>query len=221
MSPRYPVKPPRDVEPAEAQMREEASRQAALQGSMDPYRLQRRPAERYDVEHEQYVAAEPPAQVPSFWFDLLLEREAAVREQRAFASPLLRGRDPGDPDNLTADAELAAARERLASVRQYDKFELDRLAQRDLTSAGFVPAGGAPMFLAEQFAPAARARAGLAAALPQVHLPDQGDHIEVPRLSGGAQTVRLQARQYAAAMFARQPKAICRISGTGLVAPVL
>lgn len=34
-------------------------------------------------------------------------------------------------------------------------------------------------------------------------------------------TVRLQARQYAGAMFARQPKAICRISGTGLVPPVL
>jgi hypothetical protein len=31
----------------------------------------------------------------------------------------------------------------------------------------------------------------------------------------------LQARQYAAAMFARQPKAICRISGTGLTPPVL
>jgi hypothetical protein len=168
MGPRYPVKQPRDVELAEAQMREEASRQAALQGSMEPYRLQHRPNERHDVEHEQYVAAEPPARVPSFWFDLLLEREAAVREQRAF------GRDPGDPGNLTADAELTAARERLASVRQYDRFELDRLAQRDLTSAGFIPAAGAPMFLAEQFAAAARARAGLSAALPQVPLPDAG-----------------------------------------------
>ena len=34
-------------------------------------------------------------------------------------------------------------------------------------------------------------------------------------------TVRLQSRSYCAAMFARQPKAICRISGTGLTPPVL
>jgi hypothetical protein len=42
------------------------------------------------------------------------------------------------------------------------------------------------MFLAEAFAAAARARAGLAAALPQQPLPQQGDHIEVPRLASGA-----------------------------------
>jgi hypothetical protein len=41
------------------------------------------------------------------------------------------------------------------------------------------------------------------------------------QVGSSTQTVRLQARQYAAAMFAKQPKAICRISGTGLVAPVL
>jgi hypothetical protein len=42
------------------------------------------------------------------------------------------------------------------------------------------------MFIAEKFAVAARARAGLAQALPQVPLPDEGDHIEVPRLATGA-----------------------------------
>jgi hypothetical protein len=61
---------------------------------------------------------------------------------------------------------------------EFDRYELDRLAQRDLTSSGFIPAAGAPMFIAEQFAAAARARAGLAAALPQQPLPQQGDHIE-------------------------------------------
>lgn len=197
MSPRYPAKPslaqiapqqpppdglPPDVEQAEARLADEASRQAALQGSLDPYRLQHRPAERYDVAAEAYVAAEPPAPdafVPAFWRDLLLEREAAEREQAA-------GRDPGDPDRLAAEDELRDARQRLATIRQFDRFELDRLAQRDLTINAFVPAAGAPLFIAEKFAVAARARAGLAAALPQVPLPDQGDHIEIPRLSTGA-----------------------------------
>ena len=41
------------------------------------------------------------------------------------------------------------------------------------------------------------------------------------QVGSSTQTVRLQARQYAAAMFARQPKAIARISGTGLTPPVL
>jgi Phage capsid family len=118
--------------------------------------------------------------VPSFWYDLLLEREADERALLAF------GRDSGDPQRLAADDELAEARERLRAVREFDRFELDRLAQRDLTTSGFVPAAGAPMFIAEMFAAAARARAGLAAALPQQPLPQAGDHIEVPRLSGGA-----------------------------------
>jgi hypothetical protein len=41
------------------------------------------------------------------------------------------------------------------------------------------------------------------------------------QVGSSTQTVRLQARQYVALMAARQPKAICRISGSGLVPPVL
>jgi hypothetical protein len=170
-------------------MRDEASRLGAPQGGLDPYRLQYRPYERYDVAREEFLPADPlgaDVRVPSFWFDLLLEREADQRVERAFASPLLRGRDPGMPSNLSTDDELAEARERLQALREFDRYELDRLAQRDLTSSGFVPAAGAPMFLAEQFATAARARAGLAAVLRQEPLPQQGDHIEAPRLTTGA-----------------------------------
>src|SRR3954447_9995081 len=136
---------PPDVALAEARLRDEHSRQAALQGSLDPYRLQHKPGERYDVAREEYLPAEPPGAdvvVPSYWYDLLLEREAAEREQAAFASPLLRGRDPGDPNRLGTNDELAAARERLRTVREFDRYELDRLAQRDLTSSGFTPAAG-------------------------------------------------------------------------------
>jgi HK97 family phage major capsid protein len=178
-----PSELPPDVAQAEARLRDEHARQAALQGSMDPYRLQHKPGERYDVAREQYVAADAPGPdviVPSFWRDLLLEREAAERAQQSF------GRDQGDPARPAADDELAAAMERLRSVRQFDRFELDRLAQRDLTTAGFIAAAGAPMFIAEKFATAARARAALAAALPQVPLPQEGDHIEIPRLATGA-----------------------------------
>jgi hypothetical protein len=42
-----------------------------------------------------------------------------------------------------------------------------------------------------------------------------------PEVGSGTLTVRLQARQSVAAMFSRQPKAIARISGTGLAAPTL
>jgi hypothetical protein len=43
----------------------------------------------------------------------------------------------------------------------------------------------------------------------------------LPEVGSGSLTVRLQARQYAASGVVRQPKAIARISGTGLVTPVL
>jgi hypothetical protein len=106
MSPRYPAQEPGiaeialDAALAEAQLRDEVARQAALQGSLDPYRLQHKPGERYDVAREEYLPAEPPGPdvvVPSFWFDLLLEREAAEREQRALRQPHLRGPRPGRP----------------------------------------------------------------------------------------------------------------------------
>jgi Phage capsid family len=191
VSPRYeprvrrkpPQSDPPDVALADARMRDEHSRLAALQGSMEPYRLQHSPHERYDVVSEQFLPADPPGadvRVPSFWHDLLLEREAEVRAQ------LAHGRDPGNAERPWADEELAEASERLRAVREFDRYELDRLAQRDLTSSGFVPANGPPMFLAERFAVAARARAGLFMALPQEPLPQAGDHIEVPRLTTGA-----------------------------------
>jgi hypothetical protein len=190
VSPRYeprlrrkPQGEPPDVAAAEARMRDEHSRLQASQGGLDPYRLQHSPHERYDVAREQFLPADPPGAgvaVPSFWHDLLLERDAEERAQ------LTQGRELGDPSRPSTDNELAEARERLQAVRQFDRYELDRLAQRDLTSTGFVPANGAPMFLAEMFAAAARARAGLAAALPQQPLPQAGDHIETPRLLTGS-----------------------------------
>jgi hypothetical protein len=49
--------------------------------------------------------------VPSYWHDLLLEREAEQRAQLAY------GRDPGDSERPWADDELAEARERPRAVR--------------------------------------------------------------------------------------------------------
>jgi hypothetical protein len=158
-------------------------------GGIDAYRLQHRPHEAYDAKRGAFVPAGPPdpaVAVPSFWFDLLLERESEQRVQQGLSNPAVAGRDPGVPSDPALDHQLAAARERLATVRKYDRYELDRRAQRDLTSSGFVPAAGSPMFIAEMFATAARARAALAAALPQQPLPPTGDHVEVPRLATGA-----------------------------------
>jgi hypothetical protein len=178
---------PPDVVLAEAQSRNEAARLAG--GGLDAYRLQHRPHERYDAKRGAFVPADPPdpaVPIPSYWHDLLLERESEQRVQQGLSNPAVAGRDPGVPSDPALDHQLAAARERLATVRRYDGYELDRRAQRDLTSSGFVPAAGSPMFIAEMFATAARARAGLAAALPQQPLPQQGDHIELPRLATGA-----------------------------------
>jgi hypothetical protein len=189
VSPRIsPKSLPPDVVAGEAESRRDAARLAA--GGLDPYRLQHRPHERYDIKRGDYVPAaappDPAVPVPSFWYDLVLERDAEQRVQQGLSNPAVAGRNPGVPSDPALDHQLAAARERLATVRQFDRYELDRRAQRDLTSSGFIPAAGSPMFIAEMFATAARARAGLAAALPQQPLPQQGDHIELPRLATGA-----------------------------------
>lgn len=182
-----PKQLPADVEIAEAQSRRDAARLQS--GGIDAYRLQHRAHEAYDAKRGAFVPADPPdpaVPIPSFWYDLLLERESEQRVQEGLSNPAVAGRDPGVPSDPALDHQLAATRERLATVRQYDGYELDRRAQRDLTSSGFIPAAGPPLFIAEQFATAARARAALAAALPQQPLPQQGDHIEVPRLATGA-----------------------------------
>src|SRR6266540_6849232 len=190
--PRYVSKPerqaelPPDVAIAEERLREHARRMR--QHGLDPYFAQHSPTRRWNVEREEYEDAPPPppgARVPSFWGDLCLEAESQQRAQHSLESWPPLG-DQGDPADPAADADLPEARERLAAVREFARYELDRLAQRDLTSSGFIPAAGAPMFIAEQFATAARGRAALAAALPQQPLSPEGDHIETPRLVTGA-----------------------------------
>ncbi len=184
-SPQEPGGESADVAYAVKRARAHASRVASTSGSLDPYSLQYRAHERYNVQTEKWEPAAPPGegeQVPSFWHDLLLEAESEARALRSLESWPPRG-DQGDPDRPSADAYLAEARERLATTREFGRYELE---QRDLTSPGFIPAAGAPMFIAEEFAIAARGRAALAQALPQRPLPMAGDHIEVPRLSSGA-----------------------------------
>jgi hypothetical protein len=85
MSPRYVPKAKQpllglEAFAAEAQMRDEESRRAAAQRSLDPYRLQHSP-ERFDKANWRTVE-DPPAPdmlVPSFWYDLLLEALDACR----------------------------------------------------------------------------------------------------------------------------------------------
>lgn len=84
MSPRIRPKPqPPDVIAAEAQSRRDAARLQS--GGIDAYRLQHRAHEAYDAKRGAFVPADPPdpaVPVPSFWYDLLLERESEQRYSR-------------------------------------------------------------------------------------------------------------------------------------------
>ena len=98
------------------------------------------------------MPAAPPREgerVPSYWGDLLREAEAEERARVALDA----GRAPRDqhPSEPWEDDEVAAARECLRATREFDRFEVERLAQRDLTSANFVPAAGPPAYVAEAF----------------------------------------------------------------------
>jgi hypothetical protein len=189
---------PADVRAAEREMLRAAARSAVDAESSDPYSLMR--GEHLTAfDGADYVdLGQPRGRVSSYWFDLVLQAES---ERRALASmerwPPTG--DQGDPDDPTADHELPRARQRLAMARKFSGIELGRRAQRarehprgelrDLTVSGlspFSPSAGPPLFLADAFAAAARARAGLADALPKRPMPAQGDHIEVPRLATGA-----------------------------------
>jgi hypothetical protein len=96
VSPRIaPKSLPPDVVAGEAQSRRDAARLAA--GGLDPYRLQHRPHECYDIKRADYVPAAPPdpaVPVPSFWYDLVLERDAEQRVQQGLSR---RGRPSSTP----------------------------------------------------------------------------------------------------------------------------
>jgi hypothetical protein len=119
----------------------------------------------------------------SWWGDRLTLADSNARANRSASSPIYRGRDPGDPDRpgVGTEQDIADAEERLRVSASVGATEL-----RDLSSSGnpFVPAGTA-VFVATEFAVAARARASLFAALPQLPLPAYGLKVEVPRLTGG------------------------------------
>jgi HK97 family phage major capsid protein len=124
-----------------------------------------------------------PGDVVASWFrDRLLIAESQARAQAAIRSPVLRGRDQGDPNDPTADDGLDVAKERLRIAATLGVREL-----RDLSSSGnaFVPAGAA-VYVAEEFSAAARARASLFNALRSRQLPAAGMKIEVPKFTGGA-----------------------------------
>jgi hypothetical protein len=186
---------PADVRAAEREMLRAAARSAVDAESSNPYTLQM--GEHLTAfDGADYVdLGQPRGRVSSYWYDLLLVRESEARAQRAMETWPPTG-DQGDPDDPTADHELPRARQRLEMARKFSGIELGRRARepdrgdlRDLTVSGlspFSPSAGPPMFIADAFAAAARARAGLADVLPKRPMPQQGDHIEVPRLATGA-----------------------------------
>jgi hypothetical protein len=117
----------------------------------------------------------------SWWGDKLKVADSRARANAATSSPIYRGRDPGDIDRPGADLGLDDAEERLRIAAAIGATEL-----RDLSSSGntFVPSGVA-VYVATEFAVAARARASLFAALPQLTLPQYGLKVEVPKLTAG------------------------------------
>ncbi len=126
--PRIVPKDPPDVVYAAKRARAAHSR---TQG-FDPYFTQHTPHKRYDVGRARYSDAPSPERdvaVPSFFGDLVLAHEAEQRELAALESPLLRGKDQGDPSNLASLNELAEARERLKWVNEIGRYE-----QRDIGS---------------------------------------------------------------------------------------
>lgn len=181
--PKRPLDPP-DVVAAERAASDAASRVSSTSGSLSPYSLQYAPTKRWNWRGESYDEVAPPegVRIPSYFGDLLLEAQANARAAVALESPVLQGRDQGDPSHPEADSELAAARERLDTVRQFSRSEL-----RDITASAtnFVPAAGIPGYVASSFAIAARGKATLANRLQRRPLLNMLK-LQVPRLSGGA-----------------------------------
>jgi Phage capsid family len=192
---------PADIAYATEHARREAVRvENSWRDALDPYKLQHSPLRRWNSRDERYEPCPPPdpgIAVPSYWRDLLLVQEADDRSAAALENPVLRGRDQGDPNRPESDGELAEARQRLKTNFE-ERFHIER-ELRDIVGAGnaFVPAGGPPLYIAEEFAVAARQRATLANALPQRELPMAGSHIEVPKLTVGG-SVAIQASENAA-----------------------
>lgn len=144
--------------------------------------------------HRAVGEIRPPQRVPSFFEDLLLEAESRERADKAITSWAYRGRDPGDPDRPAADVELPRALERLRRVRAGAY-----RPTRDISgsSGSFLPgSGGAPGYIAEAFATAARGKAPLAERL--ISRPHPGSlKVSTPRIVNGA-AVNVQTGENAA-----------------------
>jgi hypothetical protein len=122
----------------------------------------------------------------------LLEAESQLRARRSLEHWPPLG-DQGDPSAPWADADLAAARERLQVAREFSGLE-----RRDILGGGtaFLPAAGPPGYISEAFATAARSRSPLADWLQRQ--PHPGSlKVSTPRIVNGV-AVRVQTAENAA-----------------------
>jgi len=178
MSPRHEASPPEPITISFAPMR-------VAEGPPPVQLRQRVPSGRAADPYRPMCGLEEVRDgdtVESWFRDQLLVAEAKQRAERSLENVVLRGKDIGDPDRPWVDVDLDSAKERLRVAAALGEREL-----RDLSSGGnpFIPAGAA-VYVAEAFAVAARARASLFAALPQLPLPRYGLKVEVPRLTSGS-----------------------------------
>jgi Phage capsid family len=127
----------------------------------------------------------------SFFRDLYAAVRAAERMRASRYDPVLRGKDPGDPEIRAINVPTGAeAMKRLAAAN----FDLSAAG-----ASGLIPAGSLPPYLADLFKAAARNAAVLADALHARPLPADrvdaaGTSLTVPSMSTGA-TVAIQATE--------------------------
>jgi len=126
------------------------------------------------------------------------ERALADRDKRANYSALEALLDPFPAsDGGPYDGTIEEARARVGAVQRFQAIAAG-LERRDVTSAdpgasGFVTSG-APSYVAEEFAVAARSQGRLAAALRTAPLPDEGRDVGIPRVTT-APTAAVQATE--------------------------
>ena len=143
------------------------------------------------------------ASCDSYFRDRLLVAESEARSEKALQSPVLRGRDQGDPDRPDALRGLEEARARLKAWMEVENEFRER---RDLSSSTAPDAlrPSAPGWIADEFGRASRSQATLAAALGPRPL-EEGmvdtvggvPTVSLPRLVTGAATA-VQTAQNAA-----------------------
>lgn len=118
------------------------------------------------------------------WFrDRLSVAEAERRRSESIRkggeSGRVSGVDPGDPVTPHRGQTLADAKRRLAEHR-------DLATTTDSAGGYLIPKDNVPVFIADEFAAAARAQATLATALPYEPLPESGMTVKQPRITTGA-----------------------------------